>query len=959
MSTRKSRSKKSAQPAVPVAQATPNTNSPASVASGSAEEEDGACNQSPRHGRKQSEQKRRVLMNQYFDEVVMLLSLISEKSIPKRLDKVSTLKEAVSCMKIYHDLTISKSEDMVVGDSASTVADKSLSSPVPVPTSVASSASSQDASPGVKELRHLLKTQDILKFFLDSYDAFLMVVSETGRIIFTTEMVTSLLGHMQSRLVGQNLLDFVHNRDHPTIRGLFTPAENVQGISILDSHVLVYPSVSFTALLQLYVGETSCFPQYLPFKCVSFLRRWKPVRNPQDLCPPSPLSQDGSEGLVGSLGGERGESDHQSFIILIGKLPTSLALLDLTIGTNDVNFEFEMRVSREGRIVDIDKHAILVMGFSITELLGTLFFEYIDPYHVTDVGESLGRFLSTGLGSTTPYRIRTKGGRYIWIISKGYLSYNPWNNKPDHILLSNQVLGCDQVLPEHRFFRNRQHLPDLDGQEQYIPSLNESSTSTNAQPAEPATPNMAANPMSVHSQVSMDTAEQDRPQSAFGRQENVSNGGRTLQDTLYMSSVFVGPSTGRRDSGANPDSRQVGGHLGGGEGVGESMMAGREMAPVDGARDSMGVRSQRASVSNLSQQEDDQGSNLEVIPGATAIAHKMIQKELEEKTQQLELMQQQLREKEDKFKREQLEFYRFMQQMMQQIPNSVSHPYHTPSTTPTTSAIPPFPKDKLSLMDFMQSARHSDQGGGGGGGGQGATMASMMSSLNDGSSVGRGVAPSREDHMMGEWQGSQLEMGQYQQMERDSNTMLHSYPSRSNTATSISSPPLVAPPNSAYQRHNNQGHFTPNSIPSPASSTNNSAFNNSELAFSSADFPNPAALSTTRDAAMYPAASQQGGTAMEQSRSFSRPPGYHPGNPSKRISLADHNMKFYQQQQNQQQQQQQQLVHGWNNSSDYPPNSRSSAARPSSIQFSSEGSISRNMTEGDLANLLFSPSLPP
>jgi len=933
MSTRKSRSKKVAQPAIPAAQATPNTNSPVSAASGSAEEDDGAGNHSPRHGRKQSEQKRRVLMNQYFDEVVMLLSLISEKSIPKRLDKVSTLKEAVNCMKIYHDLTVSKSEDVVMGEpSPATAVDKSPSSPAQMPPSVSSLASSGSKnlfSSGSEDLHHLLKTPDVLKFFLDSYDAFLMVVSETGRIIFTTEMVTSLLGHMQSRLVGQNLLDFVHDQDRPTIRGLFTPADSVQGIATSDSHVLVYPSVTFTALLQLYVGETSCFPQYLPFKCASFLRRWKAVNNPQEYCPLSPTSQDGSEGAVGGLGGDHGESDYQSFIILIGKLPTSLALLDVAIGTNDVNFEFEMRVSREGRIVDIDKHAILVMGFSISELLGTLFFEYIDPYHVTDVGESLGRFLSTGLGSTTPYRIRTKGGRYVWIISKGYLSYNPWNNKPDHILLANQVLGCDQVLPEHRFFRNRQHLPDLEGQEQYTPHVKESSSSASAHPAEPTTPLAAANPMSVHSQVPMEATEPEKPPSV------------KLQDPLYTNSVFLGPRMGVMDSDMNP--QQVGRREGGNEGEGGAGAAQKRQrmssqhvpqAMRNGVRDSgSGMGTQNASIANLSQQEDDQGSTgMEIISDATTIAHNMIQRELEEKTQQLEFMQQQLREKEDRFKQEQLDFYRFMQQMMQQVPTSAPqpHPFHALSSTPTTSAVPPFPKDKSSLMDFMQNARHSDQGVGGESG-QGTTM---MSSMNDVSGVGRGGVIYQESPMLGGWQGSQLGMGPFEQMEGSTqHTLLHPYTSRANTAT-----------------RNSQGHFiSSNSVTSPSSIATHS-----EPSFtSSSEFPtNPTAAMSSAGNSPYPAPSQQG-TTIEQSMNFAqRPLMSYPSHPNKRLSLADHNMKFYQQQQEQQQMQPQ---HGWN-SSDYPSATSSSVARPNSIEFSNEGSISQNMTEGELANLLFSPA---
>ena len=930
MSTRKSRSKKQAPPPP---QAPPTVNSPASVHSASAEEEEITGNQSPRLGRKQSEQKRRILMNQYFDEVVMLLSLISEKAIPKRLDKVSTLKEAVNCMKIYHDLTLSKSEEPM-----DTLPIKSPASPLKTLPSFSSTSSNLKDISGGEDLQHFLKTGDILNFFLDSYDAFLMVVSETGRILFTTEMVTSLLGHIQSRLVGQNLMDFVHDRDKDTIRGLFTAPKNVKEKSVPDSPVLVYPSVSFTALLQLYVGETSCFPQYLPFKCLSFLRKWKSVaKTVQDL-PPSPASQE-YEG-----GPEKTRSESQSFIILIGKLPTSLALLDLAIGTNEVNFEFEMRVSREGRIVDIDKHAILVMGFDITELLGTLFFEYIDPYHITDVGESLGRFLSTGLGSTTPYRIRTKGGRYIWIISKGYLSYNPWNNKPDHILLTNQVLGCDQVLPEHRFFRNRKHLPDLEGRESYFPNLSDHSTP----PVEPATPSLP-NPPSTRSHMSVESQEQERLQSVCSGQGNRS----TQDNTMLLGNVFLGPTVKNENSAQDARcTRSVAQSPGEGAGI----ATGRELSRLETARRDtpspssvagMSSSYKMSSMASRSVRHDEGlGADVDMVGEATAVAHEMIQRELEEKTQKLEAMHQQLQEKEDKLKHDQMEFYRFMQQMMQRLP--------TPPN-PTSSPSVQLNKDRGSLMEVMgnlqmpgmQFVAGSDQRTRS----QGVPGPSSPM-MSPGLVSRRGSSAPSGNHLPDSWRGSDVEVSrqyQHQQQDRQSQveSFLQSYPTCTTSSSSVS--PSIMQDQSLGQSSSHQYTFTaPNSSnPSPAqnSSSMTMTFSSSDPLYSSSNFP-----------VMHQ--NSRVGTVSERSNGFAQSPLDFPATPHTPISLADHNMKFYQQQQQQLQQQQEQLIRGWNN--DFPPpTSRTAVANQRSGEFSSESTMPQNMIEGDFANLLFSPSLPP
>ena len=194
---------------------------------------------------------------------------------------------------------------------------------------------------------------------------------------------------------------------------------------------------------------------------LSYLRQWDNSADISSSNPPSPASLESDV---------QSRSDHRACVLLLGKLPTSLTLIDLAIGTNDVGFEFEMRVSREGRIIDVDKHAILVFGFSAAELLGSSLFDLVDPYHINHVGESMSTFLQSGMGATSPYRIRTKGGRYLWLVSKGYLSYNPWNHRPDHMLLTNRVLGCDQVLPEHRFFRSKKLLPNLEESECYAPT---------------------------------------------------------------------------------------------------------------------------------------------------------------------------------------------------------------------------------------------------------------------------------------------------------------------------------------------------------------------------------------------------------------------------------------------------------------------------------------------------------
>ena len=406
-----------------------------------------------RGGRKESEQRRRVMMNQYFDELITLLSMVSERNIPKKMDKATTLMEAMTCVRVYYDLT-----------NTSATADNLMQQKLSKSTKMLKpkmSTQPQDATSiksGFKP--SFLMAGETLQLILDAYNSFLFVISESGRILYSTELVTSLLGHVQTRLVGQNIFDYVHKDDQDTVKQLFKPADPSIAIQLPNAPIKAFPLTSSQLQMKLYSGETSCLPQYLPFLCLSYLRQWDDSADISSSDPPSPASLDSDV---------QSRSDHRACVLLLGKLPTSLTLIDLAVGTNDVGFEFEMRVSREGRIIDVDKHAILVFGFSAAELLGSSLFDLVDPYHINHVGESMSTFLQSGMGVTSPYRIRTKGGRYLWLISKGYLSYNPWNHRPDHMLLTNRVLGCDQVLPEHRFFHSKKLFPNLEESECYAP----------------------------------------------------------------------------------------------------------------------------------------------------------------------------------------------------------------------------------------------------------------------------------------------------------------------------------------------------------------------------------------------------------------------------------------------------------------------------------------------------------
>ena len=435
-------------------------------------------NDALKKGRKESEQRRRVLMNQYYDELVILLSMISERTIPKKMDKASTLHETVRCLRIYAELMPPVKKLLTKHKGKGKGSGKSGSK-------TAKMAQTSELNP------QLLSGGETLQSFLDAHDTFLIIISESGHILYATELITALLGHMQTRFVGQNIYNYIPETDKPTLLNMFDPGDAVPfTLDSSNDKVQCYPVRQFKCHFKIYMGETSSLTQHLPFICLSYLRCWKEKAVEEPYSPPlSPSSLlDDVEQCPLPEGGTLEPPRQQSCVLLLGKLPTNLTPLDLPLSVNDPCFSFDMRVSKNGNIISIDDHAVLILGYTTSEIVGSRFFDYIDPYHLLDVGEKMGDIFTNTRGSTNPYHFSTKGGRYVWLLSKGYLSYNPWNHKPDHILLSNRILGCDQVVPEFRFFRSRSLLPDVENDGLYNPppfaqtGLPQQKTSTQQQP---------------------------------------------------------------------------------------------------------------------------------------------------------------------------------------------------------------------------------------------------------------------------------------------------------------------------------------------------------------------------------------------------------------------------------------------------------------------------------------------
>lgn len=202
--------------------------------------------------RKESEHKRRLMMNQYFDELVILLSMVTETVSSRKMDKVTTLHEAVNLFKLYYDLDQSQG----------------------------TSETMDDQIPQIYR-PEFLNFGEVASFLLDSLGAFLMVLSETGRILYSTDLITSLTGYLPCRVVGQTIYDCIHKEDHFVVKDLFRPP-GVDGThgklwTQKDSPIICYPPKSLRCHFKVFSNDSSMIGSSRAFSCLSYLRQWKEV----------------------------------------------------------------------------------------------------------------------------------------------------------------------------------------------------------------------------------------------------------------------------------------------------------------------------------------------------------------------------------------------------------------------------------------------------------------------------------------------------------------------------------------------------------------------------------------------------------------------------------------------------------------------------------------------------------
>ncbi|VVC40105.1 Nuclear translocator,Myc-type, basic helix-loop-helix (bHLH) domain,PAS fold,PAS domain [Cinara cedri] len=356
--------------------------------------------------RNMMEQKRRQKLNACITQLSQLVPFISNS--PKKMEKTAVLRLSAAYLRLSQIL-------LGLGEQQ-------------------------------QELPLPLRNINLARIFLSERDMYLMITS-TGKIVYVSEAVESLLGHTQNDLFGHSLYNIICPIDRDELK------KNLKCDEELDesgSSTITNDDPSLSAKLG---GQNSgikiqrrSFYLRLVKKAVS--RGEQPglelvyVSGCLLILPNS--------GTKPSLLGENSVLLHAVVRPFNERRVTEVSLLEAT------KEEYITRHLLDGRIIYVDHRISIVSGFMPQEVSGTLAFTYMHKDDVRWVMIALRQmyFKGQSFGSSC-YRLLSKNGQFVYMKTYGFLELNPDEDQVASFICVNVLVSPEEGKREILKMRER------------------------------------------------------------------------------------------------------------------------------------------------------------------------------------------------------------------------------------------------------------------------------------------------------------------------------------------------------------------------------------------------------------------------------------------------------------------------------------------------------------------------
>ncbi|KAG1956642.1 clock circadian regulator b isoform X1 [Pimephales promelas] len=281
-----------------------------------------------------------------------------------------------------------------------------------------------------------LSNEEFTQLMLEALDGFFLVMLTDGNIIYVSEGVTSLLEHLPSDLVDQNLLNFLPVGEHEEVYKALASHPDLEKLNS-DYHKSKNQMEFCCHILRGSVDPTKP-PVY---EYVKFIGNFKSLANMPN------ATRNGLEGVLQrSL--QPAFDDPACFIATV-RLAKPQFIKEMCM-VEEPYEEFTSRHSLEWKFLLLDHRAPPIIGYMPFEVLGTSGYDY---YHVDDL-HSLAKchehLMQFGKGKSCYYRFLTKGQQWIWLQTNYYITYHQWNSRPEFIVCTHTVVSYAEVRAERR-----------------------------------------------------------------------------------------------------------------------------------------------------------------------------------------------------------------------------------------------------------------------------------------------------------------------------------------------------------------------------------------------------------------------------------------------------------------------------------------------------------------------------
>ncbi|XP_069165671.1 neuronal PAS domain-containing protein 2 isoform X2 [Procambarus clarkii] len=295
-----------------------------------------------------------------------------------------------------------------------------------------------------------LSNEEFTHLMLEALDGFIMTVSCSGRVLYTSESITPLLGHLPSNLCGLPMYDLLLEEErgdmkrflsnpalapNPTTwfqdtKEKYTVAIHLKRGSVHTSESSHYERVHLTGYFERYNCPSE--DGVLDFSC----------SEAEDSVSLSSCSRSCGGGLFQSslIHPQMTQETTKLVFVAIARMERPQLVREMMI-IEPAKTEFTSRHSLEWKFLFLDHRAPTIIGYMPFEVLGTSGYDY---YHVDDLDKIAAcheQLMKTGKGTSCYYRFLTKGQQWIWLQTQYYITYHQWNSKPEFIVCTNTVVS--------------------------------------------------------------------------------------------------------------------------------------------------------------------------------------------------------------------------------------------------------------------------------------------------------------------------------------------------------------------------------------------------------------------------------------------------------------------------------------------------------------------------------------